>query len=95
MAAYCLLPIFMLPFLLVAYLLHLGVTRHAVYVWKEGNLVTRFIEGVQERRDMWCKYFGIGFLMAMNESYTEAKENGEWRVRHVNVCMQHVHVQKN
>ncbi len=86
-AALCLLPIAMIPFLIITYLLYLGVKKHAVYVWKEGNFFTRYYHAMMDSRDTWCKYFGIGFFLAMNDAYTEAKENGEWRVRHCFVCM--------
>ncbi len=80
-AAFCLLPIVMLPFLAISYLLYIGVTRHTVFVWKEGNFFTRFYHAMGDSQDRWTKYCGFGFLLALNEAYTEAKENGEWRVR--------------
>ncbi len=82
-AAYVLLPLAMLPFLVLSYLLRLGVKRHVVFVWKEGNLITRWSKGVKENREMWRKYCGLGFFWAAKLAYKEAKENGEWKVRYI------------
>jgi hypothetical protein len=88
-AAYVLLPFVMAPFLLLAYLLHRGVTRHSVYIFKGGNLYSRFKEAMEERRDMWGKWYGLGFLLALKASRTDARENGEWKVCH---CVSIIHI---
>ncbi len=81
--AYILLPIVVAPFLFIAYLLHKSVTNHAVFIHKGGNLFSRYKDAMLERRETWGKYCGLGFIMALNSSYTDAKENGEWKVRSV------------
>ncbi len=86
-AAYVLLPIVMAPFLAMSYLLSRNVSRHSVFISKGGNVFTRFIDAMQEHRETWTQYCGLGFFMAANTAYTEAKEHGEWKVGRICVCM--------
>jgi hypothetical protein len=70
-----------LPLFLIAYVLHIGVMKHARYVPNEGNFFTRFLEVWREneekrRKRFWC--IPYGFLLVVLEGFSAGNERGEW-----------------
>jgi hypothetical protein len=71
---------FAMLFLMVMGLLILGVKKHSVYIRKKGTVFSRFVDSMKEQRETWFKYCGVGFYLAFNDAYMEAREHGEWKV---------------
>ncbi len=69
------------PLLGLAYILHLGVIKHARFVPAEGTFFSRFREAWRESGEKRRKRFlcvPYGFLLALQDAFAAGNERGEW-----------------